>query len=160
MFSDLRFHLIYASNQINMKKTILFLSLAVVLFSSCQNTDDNSNTAINTTTVSNTITTGSWRVTYYWDTDHEETSSFSGYSFVFGSGNVLTATKNGTAVTGTWSTLLDDSLTKLVLNFATPADFEEISDDWHVVERTATKIRLQDVSGGNGGTDYLTFERN
>ena len=143
-----------------MKKTILFLSLAVVLFSSCQNTDDNSNTAINTTTVSNTITTGSWRVTYYWDTDQEETSSFSGYSFVFGAGNVLTATKNGTAVTGTWSTLLDDSVTKLVLNFATPADFEEISDDWHVVERTATKIRLQDVSGGNGGTDYLTFERN
>lgn len=143
-----------------MKKTILLLSFFSVLLSSCQNMDDNSSSAINTTTVSNTVSTGSWRVTYYWDTDHEETSSFSGYSFVFGSSNVLTATKNGTTVTGTWSTILDDSLTKLVLNFSDPADFVEISDDWHVVERTATKIRLQDVSGGNGGTDYLTFERN
>lgn len=35
-----------------------------------------------------------------------------------------------------------------------------LSDDWDVLERTDTKIRLIDVSGGNGGTDYLTFEKN
>ena len=64
------------------------------------------------------------------------------------------------AITGTWSTGTDDSQVKLVLAFSTPAQFADISDDWHVTERTDTKITLQDVSGGNGGTDYLTFEKN
>jgi hypothetical protein len=48
----------------------------------------------------------------------------------------------------------------LVIGFASPASFVEISDDWEVIENTSTKIRLQDVSGGNGGTDLLTFEKN
>ena len=39
-------------------------------------------------------------------------------------------------------------------------EYMDLSDDWDIVERTDTKIRLQDVSGGNGGTDYLTFEKN
>ena len=38
-------------------------------------------------------------------------------------------------------------------------NFEELNDDWDVVSQSATKIELIDVSGGNGGTDYLTFER-
>jgi hypothetical protein len=38
--------------------------------------------------------------------------------------------------------------------------FDELNDDWHIIEETSTKIRLQDVSGGSGGTDLLTFEKN
>jgi hypothetical protein len=48
----------------------------------------------------------------------------------------------------------------LFLSFTTPANFAEISDDWQVTERTAARIKLQDLSGGNGGTDYLIFEKN
>ena len=106
------------------------------------------------------MVSGTWKITYYWDTDHEETANYSDYKFAFGSGNILTATKTGSSATGTWTTLLDDSKTKLVLGFSTPASFVEISDDWHVIERTDTRIKLQDISGGNGGTDYLTFEKN
>jgi hypothetical protein len=83
-----------------------------------------------------------------------------GYVFSFGPGNVVTAIKTGSTVSGTWSVITDDSKVKLVLSFATPANFAEISDDWQVTERTATRIKLQDLSGGNGGTDYLTFEKN
>jgi len=43
--------------------------------------------------------------------------------------------------------------------FASPADFAELSDDWDIISHTATKIELKDVSGGNGGTDLLTFEK-
>jgi hypothetical protein len=46
------------------------------------------------------------------------------------------------------------------LFFASPADFADLSDDWDVVSRTDSKVQLIDVSGGNGGTDYLTFEKN
>jgi hypothetical protein len=41
-----------------------------------------------------------------------------------------------------------------------PADFiDDLSDDWDILSYSATKIELIDVSGGNGGTDYLTFEK-
>jgi len=105
----------------------------------CSKDDDNSS-SITPGNVSNTVT--------------------SGYSFTFATGGVLTAVKTGSTVTGTWSTGTDDSKTELVIGFASPASFVEISDDWEVIENTSTKIRLQDVSGGNGGTDLLTFEKN
>nr|WP_315147929.1 hypothetical protein [uncultured Flavobacterium sp.] len=44
--------------------------------------------------------------------------------------------------------------------FASPATFLELTDDWEIIERTSTVIKLKDVSGGNGGTDYLTFTKN
>ena len=143
-----------------MKKIIYILLVSTILLALSCSKDDNSTAAISPTTVTNTLVSGSWRITYYWDTDHDETTSFSGYSFTFSAGNILTATKTGSTVNGTWTTGTDDSKTKLMLDFSAPASFIEISDDWHVIERTDTRIKLQDVSGGGGGTDYLTFEKN
>ena len=128
------------------------------LFFSCKKEDNAA--SISTSNVSSTILTGSWRITYYWDTDHEETSSFNGYNFIFNSNGSVSATKASSVINGTWSTRNDDSKVKLVIAFSSPANFIEISDDWHTIERTDVKIKLQDVSGGNGGTDYLTFEKN
>ncbi len=141
-----------------MKRPILYLLIFSSLLFSCKKND--TSTTLTTTNITSTITTGNWRVTYYWDTDHEETNNFIGYNFVFNSNGTITATKTTSTINGTWSTLNDDSKIKLILSFASPADFLEISDDWHTIERTDTKIRLQDVSGGSGGTDFLTFEKN
>jgi hypothetical protein len=144
-----------------MKKLFFIASAFIALsFASCKK-DDNSTSTITTAQVNTTVASGTWRITYYWDTDHEETSNYSGVNFTFGSGNVLTAANTLlTLATGTWATGVDDSKVKLVLVFTTPANFLEISDDWEVTERTDTKIKLRDVSGGGGGTDYLTFEKN
>ena len=141
-----------------MKRPILYLLIFSSLLFSCKKND--TSTTLTTTNITSTITTGNWRITYYWDTDHEETNNFIGYNFVFNSNGTITATKSTSTINGTWSTLNDDSKIKLILSFASPADFLEISDDWHTIERTDTKIRLQDVSGGSGGTDFLTFEKN
>lgn len=43
--------------------------------------------------------------------------------------------------------------------FASPADFNELSEDWNIVSYSANKIELIHESGGNGGTDLLTFEK-
>ena len=37
---------------------------------------------------------------------------------------------------------------------------DELEDDWEVIEYSSTQIRLKDVSGGNGGTDYLYLSKN
>lgn len=142
-----------------MKNIFVLFAMLFIAIVSCSKDDDNSST-ISPGNVSNTVTSGTWRITYYWDTDHDETSDFSGYTFTFASGGVLTAVKSGTTLTGSWSTGTDDSKTELIIAFTTPASFVEISDDWEVIEMTSTRIKLRDVSGGNGGTDLLTFEKN
>ncbi|MEZ5069461.1 MAG: hypothetical protein R2751_00485 [Bacteroidales bacterium] len=43
--------------------------------------------------------------------------------------------------------------------FSLSNDFEDLNDDWEILSHSATKIELVDVSGGNGGTDYLTFTK-
>ena len=137
----------------------LLLGILVLAFVSCDKNDDNT-TGTSSTEVRNTLIAGTWRVTYYWDTDHDETANFSSYNFTFLNSGTVNATSSILTATGNWATGVDDSKVKLTLSFTSPADFAEISDDWHVIERTATKVRLQDVSGGGGGTDYLTFEKN
>lgn len=153
-----------------MKKVSFYSILACIFMlntASMCSSDDNSSSTSNPTPVINTVTQGTWRVTYYFDTDSDETSDFSGYNFTFGTSNVLTASNGTNTYTGSWSVTTDNSnddnpSSDLDFNilFASPANFEELSDDWDVVSRTDTKIQLIDVSGGNGGTDYLTFEKN
>lgn len=144
-------------------KAITLFSLLIFLAMACE--DDNASDT-NKTNVINTITSGSWRITYFYDTDKEETANYTGYKFTFGTSGQLTATNNTNTYTGTWSVTdnnsNDDSMDDLDFNisFTAPPAFEELSDNWDILEMTDTKIKLIDISGGSGGTDYLTFEKN
>ena len=143
-----------------MKKIFALATIFIALgLTSCKK-DEPSTSNITTSNVTTTVSAGTWRVTYYWDTNRDETANFNGFNFTFGTSNLVSASNSLLTINGTWSIANDDSKVKLILAFTTRANFIEISDDWHVIERTDTKIRLQDVSGGNGGTDYLTFEKN
>ena len=151
-----------------MKTTLKFtlaLMISFTMLISCSTSDDSSDNSNDTQTVVSTAQSGNWVITYYYDTDQDETSNFSGYTFTFGSNGVLTATNGGTTVTGTWSVTnrnsSDDSPNDLHFNifFSSPANFADLSDDWEIISVTSTKIRLTDVSGGNGGTDFLTFDK-
>lgn len=139
-----------------MKKFIIIPTitlLVIALFSSCKKDDSTSSPSS-----TNSIQQGQWKITSYIDSGNNETSHYTGYAFVFASGGVVSATKQGSSVNGSWSSGTDDSQLKLYLTFtATP--FSELNDDWHIVQQTSSLIQLEDVSGGNGGTDYLTFEK-
>ena len=157
-------------------KKLRFIPLLAALFmlnvaSMCSSDDDNNSnsntTALVQAAVINTASSGTWRITFYEDSGDNETSNFSGYNFTFGSGNALTASNGTNTYTGSWSVTNSNSNDDNPSNdidfnilFSTPANFEDLSDDWDIVSYTATKIQLVDVSGGNGGTDYLTFEKN
>lgn len=154
-----------------MKKLSLIPLLSLIFIlnvaSMCSDDDDTNNSA-NPTPVINTVTSGTWRITFYEDSGVNETYHFTGYNFTFGSANVLTATNGTNTYTGSWSVTNDDSNDDSPSNdldfnilFSSPANFaDELSDDWDILSRTDTKIELVDVSGGNGGTDYLTLEKN
>lgn len=133
----------------------------------CSSDDNSSSVAQDPAPVINTVSQGTWRVTLYQDSGTDETSHFTGYNFTFASANVLTATNGTNSYSGIWSVTNSDSNDDNPSNdldfnilFTSPANFADLTDDWDIASRTDTKIQLIDVSGGNGGTDYLTFEKN
>jgi len=132
------------------------------------NNNDNSND-INTQIqqTSNLMTSSDWIITNFNDSGQDETSNFNGYSFTFNSDGTLIASNGNNMVAGTWS-IVDDSSNDdsndsddidFNIFFASPDEFNDLSDDWDIVSKNNTKIVLIDVSGGNGGTDHLTFEK-
>lgn len=136
-----------------MSSYLLAFGLFILIgFTSCKKDDS-------TTPSTSGMIQGTWKVTSYIDSGNNETNHYTGYSFEFKSGGVVTATKSGSTISGTWSTGSDDSQSKLYLTFSA-APFNELNDDWHIVQQTTTTLQLEDVSGGNGGTDYLTFSKN
>lgn len=151
-------------------KIISILSLIYIISVASMCSDDDDVTPLSTnyssTLVSNTVKSGNWRITYFNDSGTDETSNFTGYAFTFGNSNVLTATNTSNTYTGSWSITdsnsNDDSISDLDFNigFTTPPNFEELTEDWEILSRTDIKIELKHISGGGGGTDYLTFEKN
>ena len=102
---------------------------------------------------------GTWQVTDYEDSGVDETADYAGHDMVFSASGTITVDDAGTTYTGTWSVTSDSSTPDLVLSFTGQDDWDDLSDDWDIVSYTADRIELIDVSGGGGGTDRLTLER-
>ena len=146
----------------------IFLLLLNVV-SSCSDEDDTTvvNNSVDPTPVINVVNNGTWRITLFNDSGVDETLNFTDYDFSFGASNILSATNGTNTYSGTWSVTSDNSLDDSPSNdldfniaFSAPANFAELTEDWNIISYTATKIELIHVSGGNGGTDYITFEKN
>lgn len=149
-------------------KGILIVFIYTGLAMSCDKDDDNNQPQeTDVTQVINTAQNGNWRVTYFYDSDKVETDHFNGYTFSFNENGSLVAVNGSTTITGTWSVTDSNSSdddggssdTDFNIFFASPADFEDLSDDWDIISVSNSKIELTDVSSGNGGTDFLTFEK-
>lgn len=153
----------------------LLLMLSFCLMSSmCTNDDDGgspNNNSQQIAQIENTAESGTWRITNFNDSGQDETSDFTGYDFSFNTDGSLVATNGTNTMTGTWS-VTDDSNSgddsssddDIDFNIFFPVpesnNFEDLNDDWEIVSISSTKMELIDISGGNGGTDMLTFEKN
>ena len=144
-------------------KAIKFITILVVLACSsigCSDDDDNSQVS-SPNEITATVTSGEWIVTLFKEDNVVQTDNFSGYVFTFAANGDLSATNGFITQSGDWSIYSDSGYTKLDLMFdVLDGPFEEISEDWRVILRTATKIELKHVSGGDGSVDFLTFEKN
>ncbi|MGB5242018.1 MAG: hypothetical protein WBN50_00260 [Lutimonas sp.] len=150
-----------------LKKNYLLLTgiLLLLVFFSCSDDDKDEPNDIKDE-IESEVQKGTWRISKFIDSGDDETSDFNGYDFIFRDSGVLNANNGTNNYDGTWSitdsSSDDDSLDDLHfnINFNLTNDFEDLNDDWDIISRSSTKIELIDVSGGNGGTDYLTFEKN
>ncbi len=135
--------------------------------------NDNGNAQEQIEQAQNVAQTGSWQITNFNDSGQDETSDFTGYSFVFSDDGVLTASNGTITQTGTWSVSesssssssddsdddFDDVDFNIFFQVSDSSDFEDLNDDWDIVSITTSRIELRDVSGGDGSLDILVFEK-
>lgn len=163
-----------------MKKGFYYSLLMMVSFAllslSCSSDDDDSSidNSQQIAQVQSIAESGTWRITNFNDSGQDYTSDFTGYNFTFASDGTLTASNGSSTLNGTWSITSDSSSSSdddsndddddIEFNIFFPVsdsnDFEKLNDDWDIVSTSATTIQLIDISGGNEGTDLLTFEMN
>ncbi|WP_273565980.1 hypothetical protein [Maribacter halichondriae] len=155
----------------NIAINLTVLILAILVFKSCSKDDGKENNVVDSSdipSIKSAITNGDWHISYYFDSDKEETSDYVDYIFTFQENGTLGATDGNTSLSGAWSITTsdnsnDDTSTSDVdfnILFSSPEIFEELSDDWDIKSYSNNQIELMDISGGNGGTDLLTFSKN
>lgn len=142
-----------------------FLSIAsILLLSACSKWQSNQKQ------INKISTDGTWVVSSYLDNGDDETSDFTSFRLTFIENGTLNATdllsSSSNPYSGSWSVTDsnsndDDNLDDLDfnINFNVSNKLDELSDDWDIISYTETEIKLIDVSGGGGGTDYLTLTK-
>lgn len=135
------------------KISTLAVSFLLLLSSCTSRLDDNSNTA-------QVATSGTWKVTLFTDSGNDETSDFTGYTFTFNDNGTVSAVKNGTTQSGTWS--VNTSSNKFNIDLGPKVDTNrplgELTDDWKILSTSATEIRLTDDNAASN--EFLTFTKN
>lgn len=92
-----------------------------------------------------TLTQGEWRVSYYWDEDHEETQDFAGYTFSFNANQELSIqAPDGSTLKGNWIETQDDNLPRLVITVNSPKPLDRLNEDWVIKLSSEDKIELED----------------
>ena len=145
-----------------MLRSILPIALLTLTLSSCNKSKTQNN-------IQDAIQQGTWLVSNYMDNGSDETMDFNTFRFTFnqdGSLQVMDLLSSSTnQFMGQWSITdsnsNDDSINDLDFNITLNAGnkLDDLTDDWDIISQSETEIKLMDVSGGNGGTDYVTFTK-
>lgn len=160
-----------------MKTKLFYSSLFMLSFTlmvlACSSDDDDQNddNSQEISQIENEVQSGTWRISSYIDSGDNETSDFNGYNFTFTTDGSLVATNGTITYNGTWSVTnssnsSDDSSGDDDIDFniffpvSDDHDFEDLNDDWDIISHSNTTISLMDISGGDGSTDILVFEKN
>lgn len=140
----------FCGKRTKMKKITWLAILGVVLLMGCSKKKT-------IKSVESDMIEGSWKVSFFEEDGQNETSDYAGYVFTFKSDGSVKAVSGATVVNGTWSTYKDDD--HVDFDILLPAPLDDLSDDWDIKNNSANTLELEDVSGGDGSVDYLTFTK-
>lgn len=150
----------------NMKsKWVLGLIIVAGLSMVSCTKDNDLNNELALDQMEDSVKAGAWVITLFEESGKDETNHFVGYEFIFAADGKILAENGINSYEGTWiindSNSNDDNPSDLHFNisFNLSNDFDDLSDDWDVLTSSDVRIELIDVSGGNGGTDFLTLEK-
>jgi len=150
----------------------LSILIVIMLFAEACNSDDAERSIITVEDIAEiraNVSSGNWMVSKYIDSGKDQTSDYSGYSFSFNANGSLIVSNLTSTIEGTWSVTndsssnddsSDDNDVDFNIFFQSPELLNEFTDDWDIVSYSSTRIELKDVSGGDGTTDNLIFEKN
>lgn len=134
--------------------SVPLFALAVLLvgFASCSKTGGSSATngaTPATDSITGFLTSGKWIISSMSQKNEDNTSSFSGYVFTFGTDGKLTAIKNGAPVQGTWhytpAVTYYGSSSSNAISFSMGTDnpFRRLTKTWNLLSASSTAIKLQ-----------------
>jgi hypothetical protein len=106
--------------------------------------------------IRDTLIAGLWFVASYIDSGVDETADYNGYNVNFDTGDIVIATNGTNTNNGTW---VVDSIGEHLDLAYTGVPFDEFTSNWNIISVLPSRIELQDISGGGGGTDILIFEK-
>ena len=136
-----------------MNGTVYYLIiLTLVALSSCKK-DDNSGS---TQDIVQVVTSGTWRITSFVESSENKTADFAGYTFSFESNSQLIASLSGTNTIGSWR--WDDGSSKFHISIGNGTPLSDFTDDWLILEKTETLIRLKNDNAAKN--EFLNFTRN
>ena len=134
---------------------IVFFGLSALVLAGCTKKDSS-----DVSSVADAVTSGTWRVTHFSERTNNETSDFAGYTFRFLNNGKVQASKNGVVKEGNWSE--STSSQRLVIDLGAKTDANkplgELTDDWVITSKTATKINLTDDNAASN--ELLEFTKN
>jgi hypothetical protein len=109
--------------------------------------------------IESTLKEHQWKISNFHD-QKDETHHFKGYSFQFNRNGSVVASNSNTIVTGTWSTFNSgNGQLKLSVEFTLIEPFDELSDDWVIVENADDKIILNEGNTDPENADIVIFEK-
>ena len=117
------------------------------------NDDDADNTALIAVLIA-----GEWEITYFFN-ETDKTDAFENFVFSFHKDGTALAANGVSSINGTWKSYGDDGFLELEFDFGEETPFDDIQEDWELVEFSNSFIKLKDVNGGDGSVNTLVFEK-
>jgi hypothetical protein len=125
----------------------------------CDEDDDNdyNDDDVNDSNLVAVLTSGQWLVDSFIDDGTDRTAQLSGYLFTFNTNNTVNAVKTTTTIPGIWETDGDSGQLELLISMSANDPFDDISEDFTVIEFNTTTIRLEK---GDDDKRILVFKKN
>jgi len=126
------------------------LTAVVALAAACGESDATAPTSSSSLLAAD-LSTGVWTVASLTQGTEDKSSQFDGITLAFSGkeNGILTATRNGQSVSGTWSHSPavtyygSTSKESLVMNLGTAAPFDRISKTWNVTASTSNRVSFE-----------------